>query len=498
MNLYRLLLLGLLVGNVLLRFFTNYFSVLPRILNVWDLIATMLLAGLALTGPRTPGLNFDTGRLFRRLLLFDVVGIAGSLLNSDHVHPLPVLSQLLMWNQPIILFLAVVSLPFSISDINKFKRLLIFLICFEIAIGIAQAPFYFSKTHDSETICGTFPGNAEQYQYFILLGLYFLLAELQLRQFKRHRLFAAIFLILVLVVLIDNKASWGALAITLTIVVTRLPEVRGELSGKFKTYAFLATLLTLGYTGVKLASSTSTAKFGGIAEAFRTGNIMKLGKIKAMRDVLSSYGNNLHMAFVGSGLGTFYSRAAFQYFPFRIKEIYSSESAAEVVGGVESRQSQSASMAGLINPIVGTKAFYKSFYDHEKIFAIGSGTADFPTSSYISLLGETGLVGTFLYLGFYGFALRTARSIMRITASDSLFFPFSAATYAGLIYLLGMGSYNFWLESGRVNTIIWCMLALSVRYAALNAEVLESAPATGESESDAAAQPHPQEPASVY
>lgn len=474
MFLTRMLLLGLLAGNVLLRFFTNWLGVLPRSLNIWDLIVTLILAGLALAAPRSPRLAPDTPRLLVRLLLFDAVCVVGSVLNPTYVHPLAALSQLLMWNEPILLFVAVTTLPFSLQDIAKFRRLLLFLVCLEVVIGVGQVPS-FLKTGESERIIGTFAGNAEQFQWFVLLGLFYLSAEIQLRHQGKGVRFAAVLLILVLVVLIDNKASWIALALTLALFIPRLPA-RGNRFVTVKKYAFLAILLFTGWQAIQMTSATYTRKFGRIAEAARTGNLMNLGKVKAVRDVANAYANHWQMPFVGSGLGTFYSRAAFQFFPFHIFELY------DAVPASGEFVNDSASMAGILDPIAGMKPFYKVFYDYERIFTTGSGTADFPTSSYISLLGETGVIGTCLYLSFYVFAVRAAAGCIRRTARDAQFFSFAATTYASLVYLLFMGAYNFWLDCGRVNTIAWCMLALSIRYTAIRA-----ATAQADSKSDKAA-----------
>src|SRR5687768_14062807 len=97
MSLARALLFGLLAGNVLLRFFTNSINVLPRALNIWDVAVTFVLAALALTFPGAPGALIDTGKWLRRLLMFTVICLAGSLLNTKHVYPLAALSQLVMW-----------------------------------------------------------------------------------------------------------------------------------------------------------------------------------------------------------------------------------------------------------------------------------------------------------------------------------------------------------------------------------------------------------------
>ena len=462
MSLPRLLLLSLLAGNVLLRFFTNDLGALPRVLNLWDVFLTLALILLAFGAPVPSHLPVDRRKIVRWLVGFNIICVVGSLLNHSHVYWLAVVSQMIMWNEPVLLFLAIIRLPLSVDDILKFRRFLLFLVGFEVFLGLCQVPAAI-RLSSSEEIIGTFKGNAEQLQFFILIAVFYALAELHVRKDRKKSLYFVIFLILALVVLIDNKASWVALAITFIVLVPKLPALQAQNSSRIKGYAFLGVLLLFGYSLIRLSSDTAGAKFGQLAEGIRSGNILNLGKVKAVRDVLSAYGKYPQMALVGSGCGTFYSRASFQFFPFHISEMYQNEFAVgsgEFVAG-------SASMQGVINPVSGIRAFYKQFYEYEKIYPVGSGTADFPTSSYTSLLGETGLIGTTLYLGIVFLVLRSHRDILRSLRSDREFFSFAAAAFALFIYLMLMGTYNFWLDCGRVNTIAWSLLGLTVRYAFL-------------------------------
>lgn len=456
----RLLLLSLLAGNVLLRAFTNEFNVLPRALNLWDVGVTFALAFLALVGPPTTAPLADTMRLLRNLLLFNIVCILGSLMNPDYVSIMPAISQLVMWNEPVLLFIAISSLSLQEDDIRRFVRLLVFLVMIQVIIGFFQVLIFF-RTGASEAIIGTFAGNAEQYQFFILIGFFFLLGLMKVQPTRRTRYLASAILILVLAIMIDNKASWVALAITLFYLIPRLPQFQNRLNSRWRQYILVMGLIAIGYLTATMSSGTYENKFGNLVNAWKSGNILRLGKIKATRDVLDAYSDSWHMAFVGSGLGTFYSRAAFQYFPFHIFEIYDTAPDSEI------SLNDSSSMSGIITPITGKKAFYKTFFEYNKIYTIGSGTADFPTSSYISLFGEAGLIGAILYLGFYRTALRIARSTLEELASDNTMFPLAVAALGALVYLLLMGFYNFWLDCGRINTIAWSLLAVSARYATL-------------------------------
>jgi hypothetical protein len=153
------------------------------------------------------------------------------------------------------------------------------------------------------------------------------------------------------------------------------------------------------------------------------------------------------MLFVGSGLGTFYSRAAIQFFPPNIERMYGANVDVNQVAN------DSASMAGVIKPIYDVKPFYMNYYDREKIYSIGSGTVDAPYSSYVSLLGESGILGTILYLSLWGFALRAACNGMKLNAGDKGMFSVSAATYAGLIYphAYGEATNSGWIAACKHN-----------------------------------------------
>ena len=118
-------LLALLVGNVTLRFFTNYLNVLPRVLNIADLLLVALLAVLFMLGGRDPRrVKSGFGKFTRRLLIFNVIAILGTLFNTRYIYPLSSVSQLLMWNEPIVLFLVLTNTQSSVADIEQFMKTL--------------------------------------------------------------------------------------------------------------------------------------------------------------------------------------------------------------------------------------------------------------------------------------------------------------------------------------------------------------------------------------
>src|SRR6185436_3379154 len=117
-------------------------------------VVTMVLAAFALLTPRPEKPAIETEKIVRWLLAFNFICVVGSCLNTSHVYWLAALSQLLMWNEPVLLYLAIIRLPISLIDIAKFRRLLLLLIWFEVIIGIFQVPEAL-KPGQSEMLIGT-------------------------------------------------------------------------------------------------------------------------------------------------------------------------------------------------------------------------------------------------------------------------------------------------------------------------------------------------------
>jgi hypothetical protein len=469
------LVLLLVIGDVTLRLFTNYLNLIPRIFNIAEQFIVALLALLFLVTTREPRPRGQGwGKMTFYWVVFNLIAIMGTILNPQYIYPLAAVSQLILWNTPIILFLILMRMPFSISDVERFMRVLVRLIKLELVWGVLQIANYL-QTGKSEEIKGTFYHNAEQYQAFVLIGVFYLIGRIEspenLRK-GRHKF--GILAILSLVILIDNKASWIALGLTLLYLLLKMPSLKVQVRSKAAYVATFAAIVGFGYV-IVMMTSTSLQKYGRLSEAWETGNILNIGKIKAYGDVIDAYESNPQMVIFGSGLGTFYSQAAYQFMPPTITEMYTQPILVQ-----QTNFSESNSMGGVITPVAHIEPFYRQFYRERKIFPIFSGTADQPTSSYVSLLGETGVIASLLYFSFYWGTLKRLKALIPTMANDGRMFAFAVATMGFLVYLMLLGTYNFWLENGRLATILWAMIAMVLRYGELKAGESVSALATPE------------------
>jgi len=84
---HKSVLLALLIGNVVLRFFTNHLTVLPRVFNIADVFLIALLVLLFFLGARDRRpLKFGWAGVGVTLVVFDLLAILGTLLNSNYIY----------------------------------------------------------------------------------------------------------------------------------------------------------------------------------------------------------------------------------------------------------------------------------------------------------------------------------------------------------------------------------------------------------------------------
>src|SRR5262249_35059118 len=80
------------------------------------------------------------------------------------------------------------------------------------------------------------------------------------------------------------------------------------------------------------------------------------------------------------------------------------------------------------------------------------------------LLGETGIIGTLLYLSIYFGLMRSL--VMRVReafTAQSQLYPAACAALGLVIYMMTDSGYNNWLETGRITTIAWAMAGLLLK-----------------------------------
>ena len=462
MAFHYFLLCALLLANVLLRTFTNGLAVLPKILNVVDLPIVGLLFLMSMLQSAQGTYSPWVGTVSRRLLCFCIVLFLGCILNLKYFYFSAAASQAAMLMAPLLLFIAVTRLPFTQEHAVSYTRLLKALIILEVIVGVLQIPIRF-KTGDSESVHGTFPGNAEQYGAFLMIGILYLVALCALYPQKRLRYGLVIALILVNTLALDNKASWLGIVCALGFVLWRLGALKSKLlriAGLFLILGLLGTFV--GYVVSK--TSRTLYKFEALITAVREGEVKNLGKVKAYLDIVRSHISHPHMAVVGAGLSNFYSRASRQFYfsPTKRARMYINPNRLMPEPAGSGRASDS--LGGAITLTTRTPYYDRYYNQTDGIYAIGSIQIDSPFSPYAGLVGETGLLGTWLYLSIYVLAIRRLVKWMTLYRRDPKIFPLLIISVGFTIYLMVNSIYGPLIETTRLTTLLWSMIGLATVY----------------------------------
>jgi hypothetical protein len=444
----------LLLANVLTRFFTNYLGVLPRHFNIADVGLTLLLWGLSwfhpAPHPRSPLHRAATTALVSLV----VIGGAGFLLNAHPGHLPAAASQVLMLAEPLLLLVAMSRLGLTAPEVAGYVKWLERLIWLELVIGICQVPIFLA-TGESESIMGTFQHNAEHYAAFITLGMFFLIGKLRVEESGNLLRKLMIVGMLALVICVDNKASWLGLATSLFLLLLVLGALEGRLLGLIAAAVAGVVVLIIGVV-IVVNVSGSLHKFERLAEIWRNGDLSQLGKVKAVRDIVASNVQHPHMWLIGSGPGSFYSRASHQFFGENIDRMYRDISHLSRAG---EDYKASNSMGGVITLADKDPYYYQLQTFGDEIVPVGTSMVDQPFSFFHGILGEFGLMGTLLYLVPYWVLGRTLRRVLLANPRDRQIVPLAAATYGFLIYLMVNSIYGPMLETGRMTTILWSLAA---------------------------------------
>lgn len=447
----RNLLLALLIGNVFLKFFTNYLRVLPKILNIFDVMVVAIFVLIFLRYlPSIKHLRFPG--ILVSLILLNVVFVVGSVLNTEFLHLPAAISQAIMLNEPIILFLILVNLPFTLSDINRYDKLLYNIIIIQFVIGILQIPIY-AITGESESILGTFYHNAEQYVGFLLIGVIYMVAKAEFIRSNRNNYYLLSASISLLIFIVDTKAIWLGVLVSILFVTYLLNRLNTNYLIKFRFVLLITTISTTGYWAVNTFSG-SLHKIEKFEMALKSENFFELRKIKAYEDVFTAYSKYPYMSLVGSGLGNFYSRASYQFFSGKYDK---------TAGTRAKKQYKTSDSMGGVIARTEKEPFYlqfergRGYYDY---FFMGTAQLDLPHSSYAGVLGESGVLGFIIYTCVYLTILFRLMQQAKKHKKNSHIFPLILSSIGFMIFILTVSAFNPWMETGRMTTILWSMIAI--------------------------------------
>jgi hypothetical protein len=446
----RLAITGIVLVLVVVRLFTETLGVLPRLFNAADLVLIPALVAVVL-GLR----GLQTGRLRPLgveawLLVFCAVWLFSSALNVADLFAPASLLFLVGHVLPIFFAIAVTNLNPGPRFARRLVRLVYALAFVGVSIGLTQID---DLAVSPDLLAFTFGTNANQTALFLALVLSILLARWYYGAAGRMERLAALLLI-PFFFLAGFKATWVLfpLVVVFSLFVAGLQNTRRL----FQALVILSLFLILCSLIVAFVPLPELSYYRDLANF----DPFRLGKVQIFLDLPEVWDSQPWGALVGVGPGSFTSRGfrTFADLPFR---------------GAATDVTYTAIPPTYMSPLA---ARYVVPLMTDYGWQLGSGTIQWPFSSYISLLAETGLLGFGAMIAIYGLTwLRLIRLARRAPTRPARALALAAAIV--LLNLLAVSILDNYLELTRVTSLAWLLAATALAAAPQPAAQPRLAPA---------------------
>jgi hypothetical protein len=431
---------------VCIRFFSEKVRLLPGMVQYIDIPLTVLVGFLTILALARRGFDNDGLRLRLLIYLFFLVFLVSWTANTTRVSLFPAAMFIFGFLSPLVFSAAAINARLGRDDVSLIMRTFFWLGLLQLVVGIFWDFPQFLITDNPDVVSGTFGQNPYQFTYFLGLWLLYVLGGTVIKSGKARRgQGAGIILSSAAVFVLFYAAQYRAMVIFFTLVILFTFWVS---PAKLSSRA-LTSIGVIGVSMITLLIVSTTFPNLKLLRVFDllqdTTPLVQSGKLKAVNNMFTMYGDIPHTALVGSGPGTYSSRA---YVTF-----------AEEPMGVK------ANVNPLVSSLLGGRAYgtdvanrYIQSLSHTAIQ--GGNTAASYESSYTSLAAETGPLGLTAYLAAYVFALRFSyrRLVASAKARDNLGVRIAFVCLGGLMLLLIQSLFDNWLENTRVTIPLWILI----------------------------------------
>lgn len=436
---------------VVVRFFTEVVPILPRFANFVDIPIFATLGLLALM--RTKASDRPTNRPIL-LMSFGFVALCAlsTLTNLARIDIAPALVFVYGFLGPIAVYAAVHSL-WPVGAAKRLSHVLVALCVVQLAVAFGLDLPLFLSEGNPDVISGTFGENPYQLVFFLLvvIGLLAGIFTFEKRRLAARLAPALLIAILAVIFLAQYRSLLLTTALTIVMLAFLLSSMgsRGVMIAAVTVASLLGTLAYLAETIPKLKFQDTIADANGDPTYYLKERLRTLDPVERL------FADNPRFGLTGTGPGTYSSRA------WRTFARTNSESEADVAGGYVTALTNGRPYV----TDVSEKYVMPQIRNAEVIS--GSFAITRPFASYLSLLAEVGLVGLFLIIGAYAWALfRSARMTLRIGRTARPGDPLPAlccASTVAFFILLQMGTLDNWLEVTRITFIAWIVFAVATK-----------------------------------
>lgn len=442
--------LGTLAAIITVRFFTEELHAIPRAANFIDVPLLPVIVAAAAAHRVRSGRAVHQSAIFVLSALFLALATVSTFVNFSRVDLFPDLAYVYGFLGPAAFYLATFAL-WEPGRVFAISRMLVGLAFIQfMAILTVDVP-EFLKSRNPDVVSGTFGTNAYQLIFFLLLFVALIAGIVTFEPRSRVRFLALPFIGAAYLAIF--LAQYRSLLITTalaTLFIGWLIARRGR--GFFIGAAAVAGLvLTLLFVVVYVPTNKFTEAF----TALRTDpSYFVDSRIGPAKDVYNLYGDDWHFAVIGTGPGTYSSRAWATFAQLN------STSGSDVAGPYARK-------------LLGGRAYHTDVSDRYVVPRLEApakfGTHNFsnPYSSYLALLAEGGILAFVLLVGMYALGLvrsvGAARYLARYADPGDPLPAVVLATATAFFVIIQMGVFGNWFETARVTLPTWILFAVVTR-----------------------------------
>jgi transcriptional regulator with XRE-family HTH domain len=443
----RNLVLAAIVLLVTVRFFTEVHPVLPRAANFIDIPIFLVAVGVVATQP-----SVRTGRWYLRtgplIAAFFVLSLISVVVNIGRVDPAPVIVFIYGFVAPILLY-AVTYRVWPPGNAVTLSRTLVALGIVQLGVVLLVDLPRFVGSHDPDEVSGTFGTNAYQLVFVLLVLVALVVGIATFEPGTRVARFAVPLVASFFVVML--LAQYRALLVSTVVAIFAVAYLlkgrgRGVLAVGVASVAFAGAFYYVATNLSFLRLDAAARSISGSPTEYMKGRAGVVGH------VLDMYGDIPATIAIGSGPGTYSSRA-WQTFAKA-----DSTSRANVVGGY------ATSLTGGHVYTTDVSEKYVEPQLERGTVQQGSRAISNPFSSYASLMAELGVLGAVLivsiYVGALGRLWRMARGLIRSPRTGDPLPAVIIATFVAFLTLLQMAFLENWFEVTRITFVVWMMFAV--------------------------------------
>jgi hypothetical protein len=436
-----------LVLIVCIRFFSEDLRMVPRVVQYIDVPITLTVACCAVLAFIRKGYVRGKPRLGGLLYLFVCVSLVSAWINASRTELLPVAMFIFNFTAPLIIAVATIHARLERKDVQYVVRTFFWLGVLQLTVGVFYGLPRFFVSKNPDMVSGTFGQNAYQFTYFIGLWLLYILGgTLVGPDLRRRGRNVGVGLAALTVFGLFYAAQYRSMLIFFTLVILLVLWVspaRVSRRALMTITISAASVITL----LVVATAYPELKLLKVFDLFEDSSpVAESGKIQAVKNVVTMYGDLPQAVLVGSGPATFSSRA-YQTFSNKPRP------EKEAIGALAVRLGGGQYTTDVSRRYIASIPFKP---------IQGGTTASSPWSSFTTLAAEVGPIGLVVYLWAYLMAL--VFSYRRLRAGpregDYLGPRLAFVCFGGLLLLLVQALFDNWLETTRVAIPLWLLVGL--------------------------------------